>query len=104
MPVTCYYITVVRFTRRADHLSAATMAKSSVAGECFDYLVKYALAVCKKCRHSVLPSQIKSHLQRAHRVRYKQAKLIADKVSSWARLIKYASKLEVPSRIIELIY
>ena len=80
------------------------MAESSVAGECFDHLAEYALAVCKKCRHGVLPSQIKSHLQRAHRVRHKQAKSIADEVSSWARLIEYASELEVPSRIVEPIH
>ena len=104
MPVTRCYITVVRFTRRADHPSGTTMAESSVAGECFDHLAEYALAVCKKCRHGVLPSQIKSHLQRAHRVRHKQAESIADEVSSWARLIEYASELEVPSRIVEPLH
>ena len=82
MLVTRCYITVIRFTYRANYLSRTTIAESSVAGECFDYLAEYALAVCKKCRHSVLPSQIKRHLQRAHRVRHKQAESIADEVSS----------------------
>jgi hypothetical protein len=32
------------------------MTESSVAGEYFKHLVAYALAVCKECRHGVLPS------------------------------------------------
>jgi hypothetical protein len=77
------------------------MTESSVAGEYFEHLVEYALAVCKECRHGVLPSQVKSHLQRAHRVKSKQAELVADEVSSWIGLIEYASELEVPSQIVE---
>jgi hypothetical protein len=72
------------------------MTESSVAGEYFEHLVTYALAVCKECRHGVLPSQVKSHLQRTHHVNCKQADLIADDVSSWVGLIEHASKLEVP--------
>jgi hypothetical protein len=81
------------------HFSTATMTKSSVAGEKFEHLAVYALAVCKECRHGVLPSQVKSHLQRAHRIKSKQAELAADEISSWAGLIQYASELEVPSQI-----
>ncbi len=80
------------------------MTESSIAGEYFEHLVKYALAVCKKCRHGVLPSQVKSHLQRAHTVKRKQAEVIADKISSWAGLIEYASELEVPSQIVKPVY
>lgn len=79
------------------------MAESSITGEYFEQLVAYALAVCKKCRHGVLPSQIKSHLQRAHRVKSKQAESAADEVSSWAGLVEYASEVEVPSQAIESI-
>jgi hypothetical protein len=32
------------------------MTESSVAGEYFEHLVAYALAICKECRHGVLPS------------------------------------------------
>jgi hypothetical protein len=73
------------------------MTDSSIAGDYFEHLAAYALAVCKECRHGVLPSQIKSYLQRAHRVKSKQAELAADEVSSWAGLIKYASEVELPS-------
>jgi hypothetical protein len=58
------------------------MTESSIAGECFEHLVEYALAVCKECRHGVLPGQVKSHVQRAHPAKRKQAELIADEVSS----------------------
>jgi RecQ family ATP-dependent DNA helicase len=80
------------------------MAESNVAGEHFAHLVEYALAVCKECRHGVLPSQIKSHVQRAHPAKRKQAKVIAEEVGSWAGLIQYAGELEVPSQVIEPIH
>ena len=51
----------------------------------------------------MLPSQVKSHLQRAHHVKGKQAEIVADEVSSWAGLIEYASELEVPSQVIQAI-
>lgn len=79
------------------------MSESSVAGEYFEHVVEYALAVCRKCRHGVLPSQVKSHLQRAHPVKRKQAESVAEEVSSWTGLIQYGSELEVPSQIIEPI-
>jgi hypothetical protein len=77
------------------------MAESSVAGKYFEHLVEYALAVCKECRHGVLSSQVKSHLQRAHRVSRKQAESIAEDVGSWPGLIEYASELEVPGQVIQ---
>jgi hypothetical protein len=79
------------------------MAESSIAGEHFKHVVEYALAVCKECRHSVLPSQVKSHVQRAHPAKRRQAKAIAEEVSGWAGLIQYASELEVPSQVIKPI-
>jgi hypothetical protein len=32
------------------------MIEDSVASEYFKHLVEYALAICKECRHGVLPS------------------------------------------------
>jgi hypothetical protein len=84
-----------------NHPSTATMTECTIAGEYFEHLAAYALAVCKECRHGVLPSQVKSHLQRAHRVKSKEADSAADEVSSWAWLIEYASEVEVPSQIAE---
>ncbi|KAF1828979.1 hypothetical protein BDW02DRAFT_511036, partial [Decorospora gaudefroyi] len=46
----------------------------------FKHLAKYAVAVCKECRHSVLPSYIESHLQRIHRIKQKQARRVANSV------------------------
>ncbi|KAF2821586.1 hypothetical protein CC86DRAFT_302759, partial [Ophiobolus disseminans] len=47
----------------------------------FKHLVAYSIAICKECRHSVLPSYIKSHLQRAHKVKQKQAKEIVERLA-----------------------
>jgi hypothetical protein len=80
------------------------MTEHSVAGAYFEHLVEYALAVCRQCRHGILPNQVKSHLQRAHRVKRKQAEGVAEEVSSWAGLIQYASGLEVPSQVIQPVH
>jgi hypothetical protein len=80
------------------------MTKDSVAGEYFEHLVEYALAVCRECRHGVLPSHIKSHVQRAHPAKWKQSKAIAEEEGNWAGLIQYASELAVPSQVIEPIH
>nr|GEZ17793.1 RecQ helicase L2 [Tanacetum cinerariifolium] len=80
------------------------MAESSVASKHFEHVVEYALAVCRECRHGVLPSHVKSHVQRAHPAKRKQAKAIAEEVGSWAGLIQYASELEVPSQVIKPIH
>ena len=42
--------------RKQNASTQYTITESSVAGEYFEHLVKYALAVCKECRYSVLPS------------------------------------------------
>ncbi|KAJ4405824.1 hypothetical protein N0V91_004933 [Didymella pomorum] len=79
------------------------MAESSIASQHFEHLAEYALAVCRECRHGVLLSQIKSHVQRSHHVIRKEAELIADEVRNWAGLSEYASELNVPSQVIEPI-
>ncbi|KAF2818812.1 hypothetical protein CC86DRAFT_308535, partial [Ophiobolus disseminans] len=48
----------------------------------FKHLVEYSITICKECRHSVLPSYIKSYLQRAYKVKQKQAKDIVERVCS----------------------
>jgi hypothetical protein len=80
------------------------MTDSSIAGDYFEHLAAYALAVCKECRYGVLPSQIESHLQRIHRVSRKEAETAADDIRNWAGLIQYASAVEVPSQIIQPIH
>jgi RecQ family ATP-dependent DNA helicase len=67
-------------------------------------LVEYSLVICKECRHGVLPSQIKGHLQRAHRVAHKQAELAAEEISNWAGLIQYGGELEVPRQVVRPIH
>ncbi|KAK7185305.1 hypothetical protein PSPO01_08822 [Paraphaeosphaeria sporulosa] len=44
------------------------MAESKTAGKYFEHLPKYSLAICRECRHGVLPSHARRHLQRMHRV------------------------------------
>ena len=51
----------------------------------------------------MLPSYIKSHLQRAHKVKQKQAENIAERVGSWAGLVEYASEIQVPSQVVRPI-
>lgn len=79
------------------------MAENRVVNAHFDHLAEYALAVCRECRHGVLPSHIKSHVQRAHPPKRKQAKAIAEEIGSWPGLIQYAGELNVPNQIIEPI-
>ncbi|KAF2870920.1 hypothetical protein BDV95DRAFT_495638 [Massariosphaeria phaeospora] len=73
------------------------MAETDVELQYFEHLAAYSIAICKECRHSVLPRHIKSHLQRAHKVKQKQAKDIAKRVRSWLGLVEYASEIRVPS-------
>jgi hypothetical protein len=76
------------------------MAEADITFQYFEPLAEYSIAICKECRHGVLPSHIKSHLQRAHKVNHKQAEDIAERVRSWSGLIKYASELQAPSEVI----
>jgi hypothetical protein len=58
------------------------MAEAALEFQHFEYLAEYSIAICKECRHGVLPSHIKSHLQYAHKVKQKQAEDIAERVRS----------------------
>ena len=69
----------------------------------FEHLADYSIAICKQCRHGVLPSHIKSHMQRMHRVKHRQANTIAKRVRSWPGLIEYASELQEPSQVVARI-
>ena len=73
------------------------MAEADIEFQHFEHLAAYSIAVCKECRHGVLPSHVKSHLQRMHRVKDRQADTIAERVRSWPGLIAYASELQEPS-------
>jgi hypothetical protein len=76
------------------------MAEADILFQYFEHLAEYSIAICKECRHGVLPSHIQSHLQRAHKIQQKQAEDIAQRVHSWSGLIEYASELHVPSKVI----
>ncbi|KAK7178346.1 hypothetical protein PSPO01_15608 [Paraphaeosphaeria sporulosa] len=76
------------------------MTERSAAGKYFEHLPEYSLAICRECRHGVLPSQVPHHLQRHHRVPRKEADSIAEEVGRWAGVIQYASQLEVPQRAV----
>ncbi|KAF2827743.1 hypothetical protein CC86DRAFT_444934 [Ophiobolus disseminans] len=76
------------------------MAEGGIELQHFEHLAEYSIAICKECRHGVLPSHIKSHLQRAHKVKQKQAEEIAERVGSWPELIEYASEMQVPSQVV----
>ena len=58
------------------------MAETDVEFQHFTHLAAYSIAICKECRHGVLPSHIKTYLQRAHKVKQKQAKDVAERVGS----------------------
>jgi hypothetical protein len=79
------------------------MAETDIEFQHFKHLAEYCIAVCKECRHGVLPSHIKSHLQRAHKVKQKQAEDIAERVRSWPGLIEYAREIQVPSQVVKPI-
>ena len=79
------------------------MAETDIEVQHFEHLAEYSIAICKECRHGVLPSHIKSHLQHAHKVKQKQAEDIAERVRSWPGLIEYASEIQVPSQVVRPI-
>jgi hypothetical protein len=58
------------------------MAEIDVELQHSQHLAEYHIAICKDCRHGMLPSHIKSYLQRAHKVKDKQAEDIAERVCS----------------------
>ena len=58
------------------------MAETDIEVQHFEHLAEYSIAICKECRHGVLPGHIKSHLQRMHRLKHRQADTIAERVRS----------------------
>ena len=58
---------------------------------------KHSVAACRECRYTVWLDQIEGHLQKQHKVSYKEAKAVRQQVRSWARLVQYPSELEVPT-------
>jgi hypothetical protein len=73
------------------------MEEAGIEFRHFEPLAEYSIAICKNCRHGVLPDYTKSHLQRAHSVKDRQADAIAESVRSWPGLMEYASEIQVPS-------
>jgi hypothetical protein len=76
------------------------MVEADIEFQYFKHLAEYSIAICKECRHDVLPSNIKSHLQRAHKVKHTRAEDITERVCSWPGTIEYTSKIQVPSQVI----
>jgi hypothetical protein len=76
------------------------MAEIDLDFQHFEHLAEYSIAICKECRHGVLPSHVKSYLQHTHKVKHKQAEGIAERVCSWPGLIEYASELQAPSQVV----
>jgi hypothetical protein len=56
------------------------MAERGITFQHVEHLAEYSIAICKECRHGVLPSHIKSYLQRAHKVKHKRAEDMAESV------------------------
>jgi hypothetical protein len=48
----------------------------------------------------MLPSHNQSHLQRAHKIKQKQAEYIAERVRSWPGLIEYTGEFQEPSQVV----
>jgi hypothetical protein len=76
------------------------MVEADIEFQYFEHLAEYSIAICKESRHGVLPSHIKSHLQRAHKVKHTRAEDIAERVRSWLGTIEYTSEIQVPSPVI----
>ena len=58
------------------------MAETDIELQHFEHLAEHSIEGCKECRHGVLPSHIKSPLQRAYKVKQTQAEEIAERVRS----------------------
>jgi hypothetical protein len=66
----------------------------------FEHLAEYFIAICTECKHDMLPSHNQSHLQRAHKIKQKQAEDIAERVRSWPGLIEYTGEFQEPSQVV----
>jgi hypothetical protein len=76
------------------------MTEERVEYQYFEHLPEYSVAICKACRHGVLPSYVESYLHRTYKIKQSQACDVAERVGDWPSLIEYASELKVPSCII----
>ena len=75
------------------------MSKFDLAGQYFEHVAEYSVAACQECRYAVWPDQIEGHLQRQHKVGYKEAEAVGQQVRSWAGLVQYSSELEIPRSV-----
>jgi hypothetical protein len=75
------------------------MSKPSIKSLYFEHVLEYSVAACTECRYAVWPDQIEGHLQRQHKISYKEAEAVGQEVRSWAGLIQYPSELEIPGSI-----
>ncbi|CAE7016508.1 Telomere-associated helicase [Pyrenophora teres f. teres] len=73
------------------------MSKPSIECQYFEHVPKHSVAACRECRYAVWPDQIEGHLQKQHKVSYKEAEAVGQQVRSWAGLVQYPSELEVPT-------
>ncbi|EFQ91873.1 DUF3505 domain containing protein [Pyrenophora tritici-repentis] len=73
------------------------MSKPSIECQYFEHVPEHSVAACRECRYAVWPDQIEGHLQKQHKVSYKEAEAVGQQVRSWAGLVQYPSELEVPT-------
>ena len=68
--------------------------------EYFDRIEEYGLVVCKRCRYTVWPREIRGHLKsNKHRKSKKEADAIADIVCAWSGLVQSPDDLRIPSTV-----
>jgi hypothetical protein len=72
------------------------LSEHDIACQYFEHVAEYSVAACQECRYAVWPDQIEAHLQQQHKVSRKQAEIVREQIRSWAGLLQYPSKLEVP--------
>ncbi|KAG9375907.1 hypothetical protein A1F94_013651 [Pyrenophora tritici-repentis] len=70
------------------------MSKPSIECQYFEHVPEHSVAACRECRYAVWPDQIEGHLQKQHKVSYKEAEAVGQQVRSWAGLVQYPSELE----------
>ncbi|KAI0616127.1 DUF3505 domain-containing protein, partial [Pyrenophora tritici-repentis] len=73
------------------------MSEPSIECQYFEHVPEYSIAACRECIYAVWPDQIEGHLQKQHKVSYKEAEAVGQQVRSWAGLVQYPSELEVPT-------
>ncbi|QGA18638.1 hypothetical protein EYB26_006323 [Talaromyces marneffei] len=63
----------------------------------FERLADFPVVICRECRYGVWPSQIKGHLQRAHRHVSPAIRIqLGDEVCSWPDIAVNPIELEIP--------